>query len=459
MPIKRIALINPGKDIRFAIQEPLSLGFLASFLEKNNIEVKIIDELAGDDVEKEIISFSPHAVGITATTPLVRRAYEIARFCKKKDILVIMGGPHVSVLSDEALCFADVVVKGEGEEALLKIIRNDIRKGLVIGNYIKNLDDFPPPARHLMHMDYYLYTKDRLRHTYLYFVLPHTRVASILTGRGCRYRCIFCHNSWRNLPLRFNSPERVIQEIEELISKYKIQALFFIEDTLFTDRNRLEEICRLMRKQKIKIIWGANARVNEIDEDILKIAKNAGCRQITFGFESGSQRILNILKKGTTVEQNKKAIHLCRKLGIIPQGTFIIGNPTETAEDIYATLNFIKENPLSGPGVLYSTPFPGTELWNWCREHNLISKDLDWSDFDYAHPIFSCSEEIDYQKLIELHNQIMEVVDLKWHLYFREFLDIQFKPLRKVPYRIFKVFKQPSLIRIFFKNVHKLLTE
>jgi|YelNatPaOPRAMG01_1025707.scaffolds.fasta_scaffold34348_2 anaerobic magnesium-protoporphyrin IX monomethyl ester cyclase len=459
MPINKIALVNPGKDLRFAIQEPLSLGFLASFLEKNNVEVKIIDELAGDNVEKEIIDFSPQAVGITATTPLVNRAYEIAEFCRRKDILTIMGGPHVSVLPQEALRFADIIVKGEGEQALLEIVKNIVDKNRIVSaDYIKDLDIIPIPARHLMRMEFYLYTRDRLRYTHLYFVPLHMRVASILTGRGCPYRCIFCHNSWRNTPYRFNRPERVIFEIEELIRRYKIQALFFIEDTLFANKERLIKICQLMKKEKIRIIWGANARVNEIDEEILKMVKEAGCRQITFGFESGSQRILDILKKGITVQQSREAIMLCRKFGIIPQGTFIIGNPTETIEDIYLTEKFIKDNPISGVGVLFSTPFPGTELWDWCKKNNLIADNINWSDFDYTHVIYPCSKELDCQKIKELHHKLMETADMKWHIYLGEFLNIYFKPAYKIPYRLIKLLRKPYLIKSLLKDIRKLLT-
>jgi len=360
----KVALINPGKDEKYAVQEPLNIGFIASYLEKNGIEVTIIDELAGQNVEKELDKYKPDVVGITATTPLAPDAYRIGDLCKKRGILTVIGGVHASVLPEEALQHADVVVKGEGEVAMLEIVRRGIKSGVVSCPYIKNIDEIPPPARHLMQMDFYLHTKDRLPETYLYFVPPHTKVASILTSRGCPYNCIFCHNSWRGIPYRFNSPERVISEVKYLIEKYHIQALFFIEDNFFVNKPRVKKICELMKRENINIIWGANSRVDNIDLEILQIAKKAGCRQVTFGFESGSQKILDVLNKKTTVEQNKRAIELCNKAGIIPQGTIMIGNPTETIEDVRATQQFLKESDIKSVGICITTPYPGTQLWN-----------------------------------------------------------------------------------------------
>lgn len=388
----KVALVAPGKNPEFAVQEPLNLGYLASTLEANNIEVVIIDELAGQNVEGELKKFSPDIVGITAVTPLAPDAYRIAAIARQMGALTVMGGAHASVMPEEALNHVDIVVKGEGEQALLDIALGKTKEKILAYPYIKNIDEIPPPSRHLLQMDFYAKAKDRRPKSYLQFIPPGTNVAALLTSRGCPYACAFCHNTWRGTPTRYNSAERVVFEIKLLIEKYGVGGIFFIEDNLFVNRKRLEEICALIKKNNINIVWGGNSRVDNVDREILQIVKDAGCRQVTFGFESGSQKTLDTLNKKTTVEQNQGAIDLCREVGILPQGTVIIGSPGETIEDIKKTQEFVHKNNFEGLiGVSIATPFPGTKLWDWCVEHNRIPKKLSWEEFSYrGTPITMC---------------------------------------------------------------------
>ena len=451
MKSTRIALIAPGKNKEFATQEPLNLGYIAAFLEQHDLEVKIFDQLAGQNVYQEIEKFGPDIVGITGTTPVITEAYKIADFCRRNNILTVMGGVHVSVLPDEALKHADIVVKGEGELAMLKIIKEGVRSGIVSTPYIKDLDEIPAPARHLMQTDFYLSTKDRIQESYLYFAPLHSRVASIIASRGCPYNCIFCHNTWRGMPYRFHSPERVISEIKSLIKDYNINALFFIDDNLFVNKPWLKEICQRIIDEKINIVWGCNARVDNLDLDVLKIAKTAGCRQLTFGFESGSQRILDILNKKTTVEQNVQAVKICKMLGVLSTGTFIIGNPTETIEDIRLTQQFIRENDIDNYGVCLATPYPGTVLWDWCQKKGLIPNNLKWDDFNFrALPIRVC-ESISEKELLRLYEETAYLIKprrspILLQRALREFLRHPFKSF-------YKVFKYPSRIINMLKRL------
>jgi len=302
---------------------------------------------------------------------------------------------------------------------MLDIVKDNIASGIVSRPYIKNIDELPPPARYLMNMDFYLRTKDRLPQTYLYFVPPDTKTASILTSRGCPHRCIFCHNTWRGIPFRLHSAERIISEIEQLISSYGIRALFFVDDNLFADVPRLRKLCELIKINRFNIIWGANARVDNIDIETLKVAKQAGCRQVTFGFESGSQRILDVLNKGTTVEQNRKAVKLCNRAGIIPQGTVMIGNPTETIEDIRATQEFIRKSKIESLGVCIATPYPGTDLWKWCVENRLIPQILDWGDFTYRKVAIPVCNTLPGEEIMKL---FYETTGIAFHIKFSHFL-------------------------------------
>lgn len=450
---KKIALINPGKDERFAVQEPLHLGFIASFLEKNGIEVRIIDELAGQNVKEELIKFQPDIAGITATTALAPDAYRIAKLCRSLGIRTVMGGVHASIMPEEALQHADMVIKGEGERALLRIIREEIATGMVPGEFICELDEIPIPARHLMQMEFYVRSKDRLPETYLYFVPPKTRVAAILTSRGCPYDCIFCHNSFKEIPFRHNSPERVLQEIDELINKYRVKALFFIEDNFFVDRKRLQRICELLIERKYDLIWAGNARVDNIDPEILRLAKAAGCRQVTFGFESGSQKILNILRKRTTVAQIEKAIKLTHDAGLIVNGTFIIGSPEETLEDIRLTQQLIRENPIDSIGICIATPFPGTELWNMAERQGAIPADIKWSDFTYDKVPIWVNKKMTPQEIEKYYNETVELARSKSTIGIRQIVaSYLFRP-GKVIGKLFEAVRQPAKLKTFLRRI------
>ncbi len=389
----KVALINPGKSQRFSVHEPLNLCFIASYLEKHNIDVKIFDELAGQDIEEEINRYKPDIAGITATTTLIPDAYRIAEICKQKKILTVIGGVHATIFPEETLKHADIVVKGEGEIAMLNIVRENIKSGIVTAPYIKNIDEVPPPARHLLQTDYYLKTKDRIPYIIYYaFIPPGKKVASLLTSRGCPYDCVFCHNTWRGMPCRLHSAQRVVSEIEHLIDKYGVESLYFVEDNFFLNKKRTHEICNLIIEKKLNITWGGSTRVDNIDADTVLLAKEAGCRLINFGFESGSQRILDLLKKGVKIPQAENAIRICNEAGIMANGSFMIGNPDETIEDIEKTKEFIKKNKITVPGIYISTPYPGTELWDMAKKRGLIKEGIKWSEFAQERVVYNLSK-------------------------------------------------------------------
>jgi radical SAM superfamily enzyme YgiQ (UPF0313 family) len=411
--MKKVALVYPGKNPSLAISEPLNIGYIASYLEKNDVKVKIIDQLAGQNVKKEIENYRPDLVGITGTTAVIPDAYDVADMCRKNGILTVIGGVHASSLPKEALQHADIVVIGEGEKAMLDIVNKKIKSGIVSPPYVKNIDEMPPPAWHLMQMEFYLRTKDRIPATHLFYVPPHTKVASLLSSRGCPYRCTFCHNSCRLSPIRYHSAERVIMEIKYLMENYGMEALFFFDDNLLVNKKRIMRICELMIENKFDLIWGCQGRVDNLDLEVMKKIKEAGCQQIGFGFESGSQKILDVLNKGTKVEQNMAAIRLCEKVGIIPWGTVMIGNPTETIDDIRATQQFIKESGIESIGVHITTPYPGTKLWEWCEERGLIPKNVDWSKFTTGELSVPATDSLTPAEIERLYYETVDLISKK----------------------------------------------
>jgi len=302
--------------------------------------------------------------------------------CRKQGILTVMGGPHPSAMPQEALEHADVVVVGEGEKAMLDIVKDGITSGIVSRPYVENIDELPLPARHLMKQEFYSCTVSRLKQSTLAFLGPDlasVKTGAVLTSRGCPFRCIFCPNSLRQSPVRFHSAARVLDELKQLSINYGVKALTFLDDNFLSDKPRAEEICRKMVDEKLNILWSCVTSAHFINRQTAAMIREAGCRQVNFGFESGSQRVLDILKKPATVEQNKEAIRTCKAMGILVAGSFMIGSPTETVEDVRLTQKFILENEPDEFYVNITTPYPGTKLWESCNQK--LSRPINWGDF------------------------------------------------------------------------------
>ena len=378
--LMKVLLINPSNELMYPGSPPINLAILASYLRQFNHEIKIVDMASGQDYKN--LEFEPDVVGITGTTPTIPEVYNAADYFREKKIKVIIGGSHASVMPKEAMKHADTVVVGEGEMTFKLILEGEL-KGIIQGTPIMDIDKIPMPAYDLLNMEFYLSTPIAK----LITCLPEkTRMGCLLTSRGCPYHCTFCHNSFKNIKYRFNSAKRVVDEIEFLIKNYQIEALFFIEDNFFVNKKRVKEVCNLMIERNVKIIWGGNARVDNIDEETLKLAKNAGCIQVTFGWESGSQKMLNIYKKETSVKQNENSIKICNNVGLMANGTVMIGGPEETIEDMKLTRDFMVNNHITGGvGVCVTTPFPGTEMWDdLIKEGKIFPDYLSYKEFNFS---------------------------------------------------------------------------
>jgi len=405
--MKKVALINPGRKEGFAENEPLNLGFLAAYLEKNGHSVKIIDQLSGENVEEKLRNFKPDVIGVTATTPVIEDAYRILELARKQNAVTVIGGGHASVMPQEAKKYADFVVVGEGEKALLDIVEGREKPGIIRGCFIENIDEIPSPSRDLMNTDFYYGRKKEIRTAHLFFLPAGKKLATMITSRGCPYSCIFCHNSWKGIPVRYNSAARVIEEIIGLKEKYGIEAIFFMDDDFFVNSRRLKEICNLILEKQIDMIWSANARVSSVNPEILETAKRSGLRQVNFGIESGSQRILDVLEKRTTVQQSEYAVKTAKDAGVLVYATYMIGNPTETLKDIEETEKFILKNKVDSIGIGITTPYPGTKLWDWCKERHFIPEKIRWEDFDMENCIIPANESISRDQIEKIRSRIV----------------------------------------------------
>jgi len=394
----KVLLINPTFDVTRQLGElgklyvrarPLGLGYLVAYLESKGIEARIIDgqvsDLTEETLGQAIQEFSPNIVGITSTTALASAAHEVARWTKNisKDMKVVIGGVHPTVLPEETLedNNVDVVVRGEGEITFFELVRAFETKtnppdvlgisfksnGEVVHNknrpFIKDLDSLPSVDDH---------------------ILPRNLYSDycVLTARGCPFKCIFCSSRtlW-GTRYRVRSPENVFVEIDSIVNKYNPEQIAFIDESFVIDKERTEEICDMFieRGYHKKMSWICSSRADLVDEPLLEKMREAGCTAISFGIETASQRLLDILKKRTSPQINEKAVRMAKKVGISNvRATFILGIPTETREESLATIKYAKKLPLDSAKFSIATPYPGTELYRIALSEGMdIQKD--WS--------------------------------------------------------------------------------
>jgi len=399
----KICLMSPPynsavKSVVGVSSPPLGLAYLASVL-RDEHEVKIIDSSIlnynMENVKRELRDFYPDIVGITSVTPSIPQAYHVAKMAKevRDNCTVLIGGPHVTFLPHQTLkeCeYIDIVVKGEGEETvqeLTKAIESDelekvggitFRKGSqIISNeprpFIKDIDKIPFPSRDLLPMDkYQFYGKN---------------YTAMLTSRGCPFGCSFCASSrlfgghWRG-----RSPENVLEEIETVYEDYKLRNIEFVDDTFTLDMNRAEKICNGIMDHGWDISWGASSRVDTIRKSLIEKMRRAGCWVLFLGIESGCQKILDAVGKRITIEQARKAIKIVKDAEIQVLGSFIVGFPSDTAETIKETIKFAKSLNLDYAEFSILTPYPGTPIYDYAKENNLLLTE-NWSKYTAIEPI------------------------------------------------------------------------
>jgi len=367
---------------------PFSLISLGSYLYGKGYTVKIVDcrELIYKHKTNNYIpflleivnDFRPEVVGINILTALFYEARRISFKLKSKfpDITLIVGGPHPSVeplLTFKQNQYIDAICIGPGEEVCLDILSGKIITnipGLMHREYIENfiyrspeidIDKFPFPNYDLVNKEYYTdFTLNTL--TGWGF-----KGIATLTSRSCPYSCKFCASDWSK-PFRYHSADYVIS-LAKYLSTYKIDAITFIDDTLAAIKERLNKICEGFIREKIfwpysNLRWFAAIRANQADPDILKQMKDAGCFGVSVGIESGSDRMLKVLNKITTVEMNKRAYKYINEAGLYLGASFMLGIPGETYEDMCETIAFIKETNSNSKGLGIFRPLPGSPFYD-----------------------------------------------------------------------------------------------
>lgn len=364
--------------------------YIAGILEKNNYGVKILDayleRLNQVQISKRVLSYKPDIIGITTDSANYYESLKIAKLIKNiSNAIVVLGGPHASIRPNQMILYpeVDIVVFGEGEYTMLEIVQrieNKMSLENCLGCYakennkilyniprprIKDLDEIPMPTRHLL--PYHKYPRN-------YSIGGLTPpVDTINTSRGCPYNCAFCSSRiiWGKKYI-YRTPKNVVNEIEYLIKNYGTKGIYFREDNFTLKRSHVLGICKELQRRNIKIEWECSSRVDIVDRELLKIMHESGCKAIWFGIESGSDKTLEKISKGITVKKSREAIKLTREANIKAGGSFIIGIPGESMEDIKKTIDLIKELKLKPSAIHYFYGIPDSPLYQEVIKNNLI---------------------------------------------------------------------------------------
>jgi len=404
-------------DIESFNSLPNGVLCVASYVEKQGYLVRLIDARLYPKTEAlNILKREVEGtlcVGFSVMTCQIKHALQLSYEVKKIDpsLPIVWGGIHPT-LYPEQTCqekVVDYAISGEGENTFLKLLyyldgkNRDLSslKGLAYKhNREVKINEFPDPidvnllpplSYHLLDIEKYIERKISI-----YGKIRRVRALDIHTSRGCPYRCAFCtntlscFNTWRPLPL-----ERVLNELEEVINNYKLNHIWFTDDFFFGARERVKKIAEFLIRKKYGITWEANIRPdnfneNLVDDNFLRLLKRSGCWMLRMGIESGSPRILKILKKNITSKQAGNAFKKCREYGIIPIGFFMAGIPGEKEEDFLKTIDLIIElesiNPnshLIPPGIF--RPYPGTEMYEECLRLDFRAPESlkEWGNYDF----------------------------------------------------------------------------
>jgi anaerobic magnesium-protoporphyrin IX monomethyl ester cyclase len=408
---------------------PLSLSYLAAMLQSESIEVQILDLLVSHNsarkIRDKLEEYQPGMVGATCVTLNSSIATRNLKVCKDFDprIVTMLGGPHASFALKETLLRArwiDVVVIGEGERTLVELVRalekgKDIRQvaGIAFREdnsvvkteprpLIEDLDELPTPARHLLPLSKYRAIDS-----------PCT----VITSRGCPYRCIFCSGPRLfGRRVRFRDPRLVVDEIEQIHKGFGFEKLNIVDDTFTLNHRHAQEVCDEIMRRNLKFQWNVFARADTVTAELLNRMREAGCSWLLYGAESASPEILKTIKKGTTPDDIRRGTRLATEAGIGVFNSFILGLPGESPETARLSLDFAQELNRDY-GAIYGfhllSPLPGTELYENPKDYGIRILSRNWAKYDANEPITETAT-MSPQKVLEYIADYDRVIAYVW---------------------------------------------
>lgn len=445
-----ILLINPssGTEHIRGRKEPIGICYISSYLRKYGYNTKVIDQIeeTRKDIINEIRSFKPHIVGISTMTYNYPNGLLLSQEIKKIDdqIIIFFGGVHASlsleIIKEDSI---DFIIIGEGELTTLELVkalelkRADFEniKGICFyrdGNIIKthpreritNLNQLPFPDRSNLPIDKYVGKGLR----YLF----RRRIGTIHTARGCLGNCTFC-----TTPILYKGgwisrdANNIVDEIEELVKVYKIKTLFFADEDFLKDVKRVNEICDELVKRKLVVAWFCFSKITDIEIQLLKKMRRAGCFNIMIGIEAMHNESLKKIAKRITVGEIISSLKIAYKSGIIVSGTYMLGYPWETHEMMMEGIEGLKKLPLHYIYLNFITPFPGTPFYRECLRNDNITE-YDFKYYDCHNPIVAgcLTKKINYRKFRrKLQNKLnfrlsyfIRSIDATIYLYWRQLI-------------------------------------
>ncbi len=445
----RVLLVNPPqtvdhKSIPF-IGLPLGLLYIASYLKEKGIEVRVFDSLtcksgfvkkktadnihlgaSYEEIRRAIISIKPDVIGISNPfSSQMENAIIVAKLVKQSlpQAKVVVGGPHASSFPEDFLMTGsvDYVIRGEGELAIYNLLRelsadahkqrlesinnlSYVKDNRIISNPVKqidSIDELPFPAYHKINMANYLdlMSKGIGR---ISLVKTGERKISMITSRGCPFNCIFCSirghmgRRWRS-----HSAEYVLEHIQFLKRRYRIDHISFEDDNLLLDVARFEMILDGIKRKNIKLSWDTpnGVRADKLSIKLLKKMKRTGCSSLKIGIESGNQEILDsVVDKSLNLKAVIKAAEMCQKVGIPLIGFFVIGMPGETKKSIKQTIDFalyLKDKYNMDSVVSIAIPMVGSRMYEIAKSRNYLVDGTNPTDFSGKKQWMIKTEEFD----------------------------------------------------------------
>ncbi len=400
---------------------PLWPAYLAAYAEDKLGAGKLDYRFATTKIGREIENFRPDVVAISSVTKNYGYAAEHARVAKQYGLPVIVGGIHITTLPQTLTDDMDIGCIGEGEQTFYELIRLYLETGRFSPNGLSKIDGIVyhdngrlvrTPARTL------LKSLDELPHPKR-ALIGYGRRGYVYTARGCLYKCVFCSCTHFWGGVRYLSPHRVLEEVEELI-RHGVKVIRINDENFASNKRRLKAISDLIVNKGLhrKARFSCWCRANNVSHEVVDALKAMNIVSVKMGLESGCDRTLKYLKGGVTVRDNRNAINMLKDAGIQVNGDFIIGAPEETLEEIMETYNLIKNSRLDFIDVGILTPLPGTPVWDYAVEKKIVSDNMDWRrlNFKFQHNLDDAlilSETLTRQQLYRLFRNFQRLRAIK----------------------------------------------
>lgn len=443
----RVLLANmPIKfNHRENLEPPLGISYLGAMLEGAGHEIFLKDYEVEGFSEDSLVSFVKEnkiqIVGVSFRTASYRSAkiFVNALKCVRDSIVVVVGGHHAAAFPKQTIMdlSCDIVVRGEGEYTITELVEaiENVKPlsgikgisynedGRIIDNEergrVADLDVLPYPARE---------------------PLPYERytVATVLTSRGCPFRCIYCDKNISTCQVKYRSPENVYQEISEICRRYPGKRILFVDDHFFLSKKRVNKIFDLIERNGLKFNWMCASRADGVELDLLKRAKAVGCELMIYGIESGDPEELEYMRKQATVEDARNALILTKEAGIRARANFMLGFPISTHKTTRNSIRFAKSVPLEVVRFFSVAPLPNTELWDRVYGNNTDLNTVNWDEFDFYTPSFS-SKELSKQDIMNylgaatiyvLSRRVLKELSVTFPRRFTKLLRLSFKKRR-----------------------------